>query len=598
MRVWSWRFVARGRVGGRAGRQGVGLHRHGGHAEPRQRERGERAAGGRHRRWLHGRHDADAAQINAANLATYRAVVFVNSAGDVLDAAQETDLTNYVNGGGGFVGIGETAKLEEGNAAFDTLLGLTGNPRTTAASATSIQDVEFLDRVHPATRDLAALARNRNDNYFQWTNNPTGQVHTVARVRFNTIPTADGTGRIRDQRRRPAPDGQRATRCSRSSSARCRGAVTCSRVARSTPAWARPSAAYDDSLNKHLASAVQWAAGMVRGNCKATINSNYTHTRLTPANPTYPNQPMDSSTANFNPFMGEIDALAMAEDGRIFYAGRAVCFAGQQQFTQWTHPTTGLGCGPIHVYDPRGAGLDRPEPVADRQGRRPHGARCQGRRHRDRRRRPRPSRASSASRWTRTSPGPAVPVRRLSPVLRRRDGPQHRREHGPGLRPRGLHGRAPALALHLQRDDADDHARLGADHPPLHDPGLLLLPPRRLDGLGLAGQPVLRHRRQHGQQPELDQRRLHQRAPTHTCRARAATPTSRTSRRAAASTRPIRTVPGRCRHARHVRRRRHQDRRWARWPGAATSATPTRARPPATRTRSRASCCASSPTRR
>ena len=48
---------------------------------------------------------ASAAQINAANLATYRAVVFVNSAGDVLDAAQETDLANYVNGGGGFVGI-------------------------------------------------------------------------------------------------------------------------------------------------------------------------------------------------------------------------------------------------------------------------------------------------------------------------------------------------------------------------------------------------------------------------------------------------------------------------------------------------------------
>jgi glucose/arabinose dehydrogenase len=40
----------------------------------------------------------------------------------------------------------------------------------------------------------------------------------------------------------------------------------------------------------------------------------------------------------------------------VFYAGRAVCFQGQQQFTQWTHPQTGLGCGPIYVFDPRGAG--------------------------------------------------------------------------------------------------------------------------------------------------------------------------------------------------------------------------------------------------
>src|SRR4051794_31547056 len=54
---------------------------------------------------------SDAADINAAKLAGYRAVVFVHSAGNVLDAAGETALQDYVNGGGGFVGIGETALL-------------------------------------------------------------------------------------------------------------------------------------------------------------------------------------------------------------------------------------------------------------------------------------------------------------------------------------------------------------------------------------------------------------------------------------------------------------------------------------------------------
>ena len=117
--------------------------------------------------------------------------MFVNSAGDVLNAEQEAALQAYVQDGGGFVGIGETAKLEEGgNAFFDTLIGLTGASRTTAASAVSAQDVEFLDRVHPATRDLNALVKGRSDNYYPWTNNPTGPVHTVARVRFNTLPTA------------------------------------------------------------------------------------------------------------------------------------------------------------------------------------------------------------------------------------------------------------------------------------------------------------------------------------------------------------------------------------------------------------------------
>src|SRR5690349_19911832 len=94
----------------------------------------------------------DATNISTANLSGYRAVTHVNSAGDALNPEQEASLQGYVQGGGDFVGIGETAKLEEGNAFFDMLIGLTGNPRTTAASAVSSQDVEFLDRVHPATR--------------------------------------------------------------------------------------------------------------------------------------------------------------------------------------------------------------------------------------------------------------------------------------------------------------------------------------------------------------------------------------------------------------------------------------------------------------
>ena len=105
----------------------------------------------------------DATKIDAANLANYRAVTFVHSAGDVLNPQQEASLQTYVQGGGGFVGIGETAKLEEGNAFFDTLIGLTGAARTTAA-AVSAQDVEFLDRVHPATRGNPALLKGHCDN--------------------------------------------------------------------------------------------------------------------------------------------------------------------------------------------------------------------------------------------------------------------------------------------------------------------------------------------------------------------------------------------------------------------------------------------------
>ena len=56
----------------------------------------------------------DAATFTAANLANYRAVVFLNNDGDRLNAAQETALQAYIEGGGGFVGIGRAAEAEPG----------------------------------------------------------------------------------------------------------------------------------------------------------------------------------------------------------------------------------------------------------------------------------------------------------------------------------------------------------------------------------------------------------------------------------------------------------------------------------------------------
>jgi type 1 glutamine amidotransferase len=297
---------------------------------------------------------ADAAQINAANLANYRAVVFVNSSGDVLNADQESALQSYVEGGGGFVGVGETAKLEEGGASFfNTLIGLTGATRTGAASDNSAQDVEFLDRVHPATKSLPPLVKGHADSYYTWTNNPTGSVHTVARVRFNDIPgaepgtresvTNDAIQRLTGTTNTLQPQLQRALSWCRDVQ---QGRSFYTGMGRTVDAYA------GTTLRAHLLGAIQWASGMTRGNCKATITSNYRTVRLTPPNP-----------AQTNNYVGEIDALAMADDGRVFYAGRAVCFQGQTQMTNWTQANTGLGCGPIHVWDPRVAGDDNQNPA-------------------------------------------------------------------------------------------------------------------------------------------------------------------------------------------------------------------------------------------
>ncbi len=49
---------------------------------------------------------------------------------------------------------------------------------------------------------------------------------------------------------------------------------------------------------------------------------------------------------------------ALADDGRIFYGGRAICFQNYVQIANWDAANTGLGCGTIHVWDPRVEGTN------------------------------------------------------------------------------------------------------------------------------------------------------------------------------------------------------------------------------------------------
>ncbi len=285
--------------------------------------------------------------ISATNLANYRAVVFVNSSGDVLDATAETALTDYVNNGGGFVGIGETALLEQGGAAFfNTLIGLTGATRTTGTPTTSTSDIEYLDRVHPATRDLPLLAKD-TDPFYAWTTLPTNTVQTVARQRGNIVINTPG-----DNPFSVANDAvQKFTGSTNTMQPQLdRPAAWCRDVSGGRSFYSEIGASSGsvatDNTKKLLLGAIQWAAGMVRGNCKAAISSNYTATRITPINP--------STTSNA--YYGEMTKATVADDGRIFYGGRAICYQSYAQISNWDTANVGLGCGTVHLWDPRIAG--------------------------------------------------------------------------------------------------------------------------------------------------------------------------------------------------------------------------------------------------
>ena len=273
----------------------------------------------------------DAAAFTTSNLGGYRAVVFLNSAGDRLNADQEAAFQTFIENGGGFVGVGTSAEAEPGTSFFDGLIG--ARPSATSSPATTTQTVAVGDRVHPATRDLP-LVWPRTDVWYQWQTRPTGTVHTVARYHAPNAPAGDGTNiGGTDQPISWCRDYQGG-----------RSFYT---------GMGRTAASYDEGFDDHLLGAIQWAAGMVRANCKATIYANYRGTRLVSAGP----------LANGLATSGESHGLVVAPNGWVIYIGRGDCRNDQERgalvglpslprILDHSNPNVGLGCGSVHVWDP------------------------------------------------------------------------------------------------------------------------------------------------------------------------------------------------------------------------------------------------------
>lgn len=119
----------------------------------------------------------DASAFRDANLARYRAVVFLLTTGDVLDAAQQAAFERYIRGGGGFAGIHAASDTEYDWAWYGRLLGafFKRHPKTQRAT------VRVLDRAHPSTADLPGTWI-RTDEWYDFRTNPRGRVHVLATV--------------------------------------------------------------------------------------------------------------------------------------------------------------------------------------------------------------------------------------------------------------------------------------------------------------------------------------------------------------------------------------------------------------------------------
>jgi type 1 glutamine amidotransferase len=111
----------------------------------------------------------DSTAFTAGNLRQYAAVVFLNTTGDVLDAAQQAAFEAYIRGGGGYVGVHAAADTEYRWPFYAELVGayFARHPAVQRA------DVRVVDRDHPATAHLPATW-TRTDEWYDFRAAPRG----------------------------------------------------------------------------------------------------------------------------------------------------------------------------------------------------------------------------------------------------------------------------------------------------------------------------------------------------------------------------------------------------------------------------------------
>ncbi|MFZ3567137.1 ThuA domain-containing protein [Streptomyces sp. BH097] len=117
----------------------------------------------------------DATAFTPGNLARYKAVVFLSTTGDVLDAAQQKAFEGYVAKGGGYLGVHAAADTEYDWDYYGGLVGawFQGHPAIQPAT------VRVEDHKHPATHDLPD-AWQRTDEWYNYRSNPRDKVHVLA----------------------------------------------------------------------------------------------------------------------------------------------------------------------------------------------------------------------------------------------------------------------------------------------------------------------------------------------------------------------------------------------------------------------------------
>ncbi|MDB6068165.1 MAG: C-terminal target protein [Pedosphaera sp.] len=219
----------------------------------------------------------DATLFNDANLAQYKAIIFLNTTGDVLtNAQQQGALQHFVEAGGGWVGVHAAADTLHNWPWYGGLVGAYFVSHPAIQQAT----VKVADRVDPSTFMLPKRWV-RTDEWYNLSINPRGAVHVLATLDENTY-TGGSNGFDHPIAWSQNYDGGRAW---------------------FTAGGHTPESYAEPLFQAHLLGGIQFAAGMTKADPGSTIDSNYQKVILdsTPADPMQ---------------------LTIAPDGRVFYVER------------------------------------------------------------------------------------------------------------------------------------------------------------------------------------------------------------------------------------------------------------------------------------
>jgi type 1 glutamine amidotransferase len=130
----------------------------------------------------------DAAIFTAAGLARFHAVVFLNTTGDVLEAAQQSALRCFVESGSGWVGVHSAADTEHAWPWYGTLLG--GDAWFAVHPAIQAATLVRESATHPSTAHLPASFAF-TDEWYNFAANPRPAVDVL----LTRVPTTPAPAR-------------------------------------------------------------------------------------------------------------------------------------------------------------------------------------------------------------------------------------------------------------------------------------------------------------------------------------------------------------------------------------------------------------------